>query len=92
MNKELKGLMEKLSRALGEVIQESEQVRLLLRQIEDAGFDVTLAVMLGVQGQNTEIQQVVYGPDRNAGQKASPRRISAFDKRFLRALRIQLPD
>jgi len=94
MSDELKGLIEKLSRALGDTIQESDKIRSLLRKLEDEGFDasITLAVILGLKNRNTEIRQVIYGPEKNQVKKTSSRRVSAFDRRFLRALRIELPD
>lgn len=94
MSEELKGLIEQLSLALGNIIQESDHIRGLIRRIEDGGTDanLTLAVILGLRNKNTEIQQVVFGPEKNKGKRTNLRRISAFDKRFLRALRIELPE
>jgi hypothetical protein len=93
-SEELKILMEKLSQALSGVIQESTQVRSLLRKIEEGGYDanLTLAVVLGLKDKSTEIHQIVYGPENSKSKKSTARRISAFDRRFLRALRIRLPD
>jgi uncharacterized protein (UPF0335 family) len=94
MSDELKGLIDKLSRALGESIQQSDGIGKLLKKIEDEGFDanITLAVILGLKNRNTEIRQVIYGPEKNKTKKTSSRRVSAFDRRFLRALKIELPD
>lgn len=94
MSEEIKNLMEELSTVLGDVVQESEKVRNILQKIEAAGADpnITLAIVLGVHGQHTEIHKIVYGKDRQQGFRATQRRVSAFDRRFLRALRIQLPD
>lgn len=94
MSDELKILIDKLSRSLGERIQQSEEIRSLLKRIEDEGFDanITLAVILGLKNRNTEIRQVIYGPEKNKMKKTSSRRVSAFDRRFLRALKIELPD
>lgn len=94
MSDELKGLIDKLSRALGETMQSSDEIRRLLKEIEDEGYEanITLAVILGLKNRNTEIRQVIYGPEKNKMKKTSSRRISAFDRRFLRALRIELPD
>ena len=94
MSDELKILIDKLSRSLGERIQQSEEIRSLLKRIEDEGFDanITLAVILGLKNRNTEIRQVIYRPEKNKMKKTSSRRVSAFDRRFLRALKIELPD
>ena len=94
MSDELKGLIDKLSRALGESIQQSDEIGKLLKKIEDEGFDanITLAVILGLKNRNTEIRQVIYGPEKNKVKRTSSRRVSAFDRRFLRALKIELPD
>ena len=94
MSDELKGLIDKLSRALGESIQQSDEIGKLLKKIEDEGFDanITLAVILGLKNRSTEIRQVIYGPEKNKVKRTSSRRVSAFDRRFLRALKIELPD
>ena len=94
MSEEFRNLMVQLSHALGEALQESDKVKNILRRIEDAGADsgITLALVLGMQGQNTEIHKVVLGRERSQGIRATQRRVSAFDRRFLRALRIQLPE
>ena len=94
MSEDIKNLVEQLSSALGDALRESEKVRSVLRKIEESGADmnITLAIVLGVHGQNTEIHKIVYGKDRQQGFRAAQRRVSAFDKRFLRALRIQLPE
>ena len=94
MSDELKGLVDKLSRALGESIRQSDEIGKLLKKIEDEGFDanITLAVILGLKNRNTEIRQVIYGPEKNKVKRTSSRRVSAFDRRFLRALKIELPD
>ncbi len=94
MSEDIKNLVEQLSVALGDVLRESGKVRDILRKIEEAGVDTntTLAIVLGVHGQNTEVHKIVYGKDRQQGVRASQRRVSAFDRRFLRALRIQLPE
>ena len=94
MSEGLKGLIEKLSRALGDTIQKSEELNGILKEIEEGGYDanITMAVILGLKNRNTEIRQIIYGPEKNQVKKSTTRRISAFDKRFLRALRIELPD
>lgn len=95
MNKDLQELIEQLSSALGDVIDESEKVRSILVKIERSGFDasLTMAVLLGLKGKDTELRKVVYGSgEKQENLKHAVRRISAFDRRFLRALKIQLPD
>ena len=89
----LKGLMEELGRVLGEVIQDSERVKELLKLIEKSGYaaNLTLAVVLGPNERHAELRQIIYGKEKTERKTAS-RRLSAFDKRFLRALRIQMPD
>jgi len=94
MSEELKKLVEQLGRALEETIRDSGRIRGIMERIEEAGQDsgITLAILLGLRAQNREIQRIVYGPEKGKDRKVSPRRISAFDRRFLGALRIQLPD
>jgi hypothetical protein len=94
MSEELKSLIDKLSRALGDTIQESEKLSGILKEIEEGGHDasITMAVILGLKNRGTEIRQIIYGPEKNQVKKSAARRVSAFDKRFLRALRIELPD
>jgi len=94
MSEDLKKLMEELSNVLGEVVRDSSRIRGLLRKIEEKGADanLTLAIILGIKDKRTEIQKIVYGSEQVTERKSSVRRISAFDRRFLRALRIKLPD
>lgn len=94
MNDELKNLLEELSTALGEAVKDSARVRELLKIIEQrsAATNLSLAVVLGARDRKTEIQKFVYGFEGNKDRKGSARRVSAFDRRFLRALRICLPD
>jgi predicted nucleotidyltransferase len=94
MSEELKGLIDKLSQALGDTIQQSQKLSAILKEIEEGGYDasITMAVILGLKNRNTEIRQIIYGPEKNQVKKSTARRISAFDKRFLRALRIELLD
>lgn len=94
MSENLKKLVEELSLALKDSIHESEKIRGLLHRIEEGGYDatVTLAILLNLKNQNTEIQKTVYGPAKGRDRKVAGRRISAFDRRFLRALKIRLPD
>jgi uncharacterized protein (UPF0335 family) len=94
MSEELKSLINKLSRALGDTIQQSQELSGILKEIEGEGFDanITLAVILSLKNRNTELRQIIYGPEKNRVKKSAARRVSAFDKRFLRALRIEIPD
>ena len=94
MDEELKKLLEELSTALGEAVKDSARVRELLKKIEQssAGTNLSLAVVLGARDRKTEIQKFVYGFEGSQERKSSARRVSAFDRRFLRALRIRLPD
>ena len=94
MSEELKKILEELSEAIGEAVRDSARVRELLGRIEKSSADPTLslAVVLGARDRKTEIQKFVYGFESAGGKKSSSRRVSAFDRRFLRALRIKLPD
>lgn len=94
MGNDLKRLVDQLSRTLRRVVRESEDIGALLRRIEEGGYDatVTLEVLLGLKDRNAKIQKTIYGPEKTRGMKAASRRVSAFDRRFLRALRIRLPD
>ena len=94
MSEEMKKLLEELSAALGEAVKDSAKVRDLLRKIEksSSSTNLTLAVVLGARDRKTEIQKFVYGFEGGQEKKGSLRRVSAFDRRFLRALRIRLPD
>lgn len=94
MSDELKKLLEELSEAIGEAVRDSSRVRELLARIEKSSADpnLSLAVVLGARDRKTEIQKFVYGFEGSGGKKSGARRVSAFDRRFLRALRIRLPD
>lgn len=95
MDDELKSLIEQLSAALRDAIRDSEKLQEVLREIEARGItpSLTLGVVLGrteTGERSEEIQETLLGPavpDR----PVSIRRLSAFDRKFLRALRIQMP-
>lgn len=92
---ELKGLLEQLSTTLKDAIRSSEKLQELLREIENRGLtpSLTVGVVLARPGtgeRSEEIQETLLGPvvpERTV----SIRRLSAFDRKFLRALRIQMP-
>ena len=52
---------------MNESIQESEEIKGLLRRLERGGYDatVTLAILLGLKDKQTEIQKTVYGPEKS---------------------------
>jgi hypothetical protein len=95
MDDEVKGLIEQLSATLKEAIRGSEKLQELLREIENRGYtpSLTIGVVLGRQGtgeRSEEIQETLVGP-AVPERPVSIRRLSAFDRKFLRALRIQMP-
>jgi hypothetical protein len=94
MSNELKELMEQLGQALEEVIRDSDRIRGLISQIENSGHEasLSLAVLLGLKGQGAELRRTVYGAGKGHKARSSAHRVSAFDRRFLRALKIELPD
>lgn len=92
---ELKGLIEQLSTTLKEAIRGTEKLQELLREIENRGFtpSLTVGVVLARPGtgeRGEEIQETLVGPTVPE-RPISIRRLSAFDRKFLRALRIQMP-
>lgn len=91
----LKPLLEHLSNSLRDAIRGSEKVQELLREIEERGLtpSLTLGIVLSrteTGGRAEEIQETLIGP-ATAERPVSIRRLSAFDRKFLRALRIQMP-
>ena len=92
MSDEMKDLLERLSKALSELLHGSEEVKSLMQKIEERGSEgrLTLAIVLGVENSTADLQQIVYNSKRK--EKGGPKRVTAFDKRFLRALRIELPE
>lgn len=95
MDEDLKPLLEQLSTTLREAIRASAKLQELLREIENRGFtpSLTLGVVLGrtETGERAEeIQETLIGPTVTE-RPVSIRRLSAFDRKFLRALRIQMP-
>jgi hypothetical protein len=94
MSKELKELMEQLGQALEEVVRDSSRIRGLIQEIEKSGHEasLSLAVLLGLKGKGAELRRTIYGSGKGHGTRSSAHRVSAFDRRFLRALKIELPD
>jgi hypothetical protein len=95
MDDDLKGLLENLSTALKDAIRGSEKLQEVLREIENRGYtpSLTVGVVLGRAGTGEraeEIQETLIGPAVSE-RPVSIRRLSAFDRKFLRALRIQMP-
>ena len=94
MSNELKELMEQLGQALEKVVRDSDQIRGLISEIEKSGDEasLSLAVTLGFKGKGSELRRTIYGSGKGQGTRSSAHRVSAFDRRFLRALKIELPD
>ena len=94
MSTELKELMEQLGQALEDSIRDSDRIRGLIREIEKSGHEasISLAVLLSFKGKGAELRRTVYGSGKGQGVRSSAHRVSAFDRRFLRALKIELPD
>jgi hypothetical protein len=92
MDDELKALVERLSQSLRDAIRDSEKLQEALRELEGRGFtpSLTLGVVLGKNDRGEEIQETLIGPGAQE-RPVSIRRMSAFDRKFLRALRIQMP-
>lgn len=92
MNDDIKDLIEQLSTSLRESVRDSEQLRRILREIEQLGYtpSLTFGVVLGRSDRREEIQETLLGP-QVPERPVSIRRLSAFDRKFLRALRIQIP-
>ena len=95
MDDELKGLLEQLTASLKDAIRGSEGLQEQLRELEKRGFtpSLTFGVVLGRPGSGEraeEIQETLIGP-AVPERPVSIRRLSAFDRKFLRALRIQMP-
>lgn len=95
MDDNLKGLLDQLSTTLKEAIRGSEKLQELLQEFERHGYtpSLTVGVVLGRPGsgeRGDEIQETLIGPAVTE-RPVSIRRLSAFDRKFLRALRIQMP-
>lgn len=95
MDEDLKPILEQLRQTLRDAIRGSEKLQELLGEIENRGFtpSLTLGVVLGrtETGERAEeIQETLIGPSVPE-RPVSIRRLSAFDRKFLRALRIQMP-
>jgi len=95
MDDDLKGLLEQLSTSLKDAIRGSEKLQEILHEIEGRGYtpSLTVGVVLGRAGTGEraeEIQETIVGP-AVPERPVSIRRLSAFDRKFLRALRIQMP-
>jgi hypothetical protein len=95
MDDDLKGLLENLSATLKDAVRGSEKLQELLHELESRGYTPSLSfgVALGRAGTGErpeEIQETLIGPPVPE-RPVSIRRLSAFDRKFLRALRIQMP-
>jgi len=95
MDDELKGILERLSGELRDAIRGSAKLQEILGEIEARGItpSLTMGVVLGRPDSGErpeEIQETLIGPAVSE-RPVSIRRLSAFDKKFLRALRIQMP-
>ena len=95
MDDDLKGLLEQLSTSLKDAIRGSEKLQEILHEIDGRGYtpSLTVGVVLGRAGTGEraeEIQETIVGP-AVPERPVSIRRLSAFDRKFLRALRIQMP-
>ena len=95
MDDDLKGLLDHMSEALKDAIRGSEKLQELLQEIEKRGYtpSLTVGVVLGrtdTGERAEEIQETLIGPVVSE-RPVSIRRLSAFDRKFLRALRIQMP-
>jgi hypothetical protein len=95
MEDDLKGLLEQLSASLKDAIRGSEKLQEILHELEGRGYtpSLTVGVVLGRAGTGEraeEIQETLVGP-AVPERPVSIRRLSAFDRKFLRALRIQMP-
>lgn len=92
MDDDVKELIQRLGKAINETMAESETIRGLLREIEERGFSLTIS--LGVMVGSTE-EKRRRRPARSAeekdGEERRPRP-SAFDRKFLKALRIRLTE
>lgn len=92
---DIKGLLDHMSDALKDAIRGSEKLQELLHEIENRGYtpSLTVGVVLARTGTGEraeEIQETLIGPVVSE-RPVSIRRLSAFDRKFLRALRIQMP-
>jgi len=89
---ELRALLDRLGRSMREAIRGSEDLQEALRELEARGYtpSLTLGIALGRSERGEEIQETLLGPGPQE-RPVSIRRLSAFDRKFLRALRIQNP-
>lgn len=89
---DIKGLLEQLTGSLREAIRDAARFQELLRELEGRGYtpSLTLGIVLGRKDRTEEIQETLIGPGAQE-RPVSIRRLSAFDRKFLRALRIQMP-
>ena len=93
MSEETKKLLDELREALRDAVSDSQRVRGILKRIEEKDHitNLSLTVILGLKDQPAEIQQIIYGSKRSE-RTSSVRRLSAYDRRFLKALRITIAD
>lgn len=89
---DLKALLDRLGQSMREAIRASAPMQEVLRELEARGYtpSLTLGIALGRSDRGEEIQETLLGPGPQE-RPVSIRRLSAFDRKFLRALRIQNP-
>ena len=95
MDDDIKGLLDHMSDALKDAIRGSEKIQELLHEIENRGYtpSMTVGVVLGRTGTGEraeEIQETLIGPVVPE-RPVSIRRLSAFDRKFLRACAFRCP-
>jgi uncharacterized protein (UPF0335 family) len=92
VNKELRDIMRRLGEVINETLQESDKLKEILHEVEQRGYSLTLSLAVIVAGkEDAERRRRLPRPAKDAGE-ASPPKTSTFDRKFLKALRIRMPE
>ncbi len=91
MDKDIKDIMKRLGSAINDTLQDSEKIQKLLQELESKGFTLTLslAVMVGINNFNNPRRRPRQPAAAGEGE-GNP--TTAFDRKFLKALRIKLTE
>jgi hypothetical protein len=92
MERDIKDIMRRLGEVINETLQESEKIQQILHEVEEKGYalNLSLAVLMGLGKGREGSPRQKKAPD--AEREGPDHRPTAFDRKFLRALKLRLPD
>ncbi len=92
MNRELRDIMKRLGEVINEALQESDKMKDILREVEERGYTLTLSLAVIVAGKEDAERRRRQPRPAREGTEAQKPAATTFDRRFLKALRIKMPE